>query len=109
MYFQTDNALEQVVTPFHRKVVRYGPGGGPQVYVDLQATPFNELAPEDLLDTSDVCRLFACSARTVYRWIAEFSLQPTPVGREYLFAKHEITRWYNAHRPRPGRPPSNRR
>ena len=110
MYFRTDDALEYVLTPFNRKVVRLGPGGGLQIYLDLQAVPFNELAPEDLLDTSDLCRLFVCSARTVYRWIAEFSLQPTHVvGREYLFTKHEITRWYDAHRPRPGRPPSNRR
>ena len=45
MYFQTDDALEQVLTPFNRKVVAPGPGGGPRIYVDLQAVPFCEWLP----------------------------------------------------------------
>ena len=106
MYLSAD-ALADVRTPFNRKVVAVGPGAGPRVYVDFQARPFNELAPADLLDTADLCRLFGVSARTVYRWIAEHSLRPSnTVGREYLFSKREITRWYNDHRPTPGRPPS---
>ena len=110
MYFNEDGALSSVRTPFNRKVLGRGPDGAPKVYVDFQARPFNELAPGDMLDTPDLCRLFRCSVRSVYRWVAEHSLQPAwKVGREFLFTKREVVRWYDANRPRPpGRPPIKR-
>lgn len=110
MYLDDDGALDNVRMAFRRKILARAAGGGLRVYVDSQARPFNELAPNDLLDTADLCRLFRCSARTVYRWITGHSLRHAyRVGREYLFTKREISRWYDANRPRPGRPPLNRR
>lgn len=104
--FIYDDALQNVRTPINRKLVAPAMGGGQKVYIDFKPRPFNKLASGDLLDTSDLCRLFGCSARTVYRWITEHALQPKlKVGREFLFTKSEIVRWYNANRPRPGRPP----
>jgi excisionase family DNA binding protein len=109
-FYIDDDALDHVRMPFRRKILVRAAGGGLRVYMDSQARPFNELAPGDLLDIADLSRLFRCSSRTVYRWIAGHSLRPAHmVGRVYLFTKREISRWYNANRPRPGRPPLNRR
>lgn len=94
----------------HRKVIARGPGGGQRVYVEAQVRPFSELDDKDLVDTADLCRLFGCSARTVYRWVERHDLRSRgKVGREFLFTKGEIVRWYNENRPRAGRPPSNAR
>ena len=106
MFIDDDDALFKVRIPFRRKILARAAGGGQQVYMDAEPRRFNELAEGDLLDTADLCQLFGVSARTVYRWIAGHSLQPTlAVGRVYLFTKREIMRWYEANRPRPGRPP----
>lgn len=91
-------------TLVHRKVMAPAIGGGNKVYVEAKAHPFAKLANGDLLDTSDVCRLFGCSARTLYRWVAERQLKPrVKVGREYLFTKAELLRWSDE-RPHLGRP-----
>ena len=109
MYLR-DNPLERDKTPINRKMVKPAPGGGQKVYIDFQARPFHLLEEIDLVDTADLCRIFRCSARTVYRWMEDHSLRPVmKVGREYLFTKRAVVRWYDAHRPRPGRPPMKRR
>ena len=102
----SDNALADNATPIRRKIVGPAVSGGKRAFVDFQAQPFHELAARDLLDTADLCRIFVCSARTVYRWVTERTLTPKfKVGREFLFTKSDLLRWYAANRPRPGRPP----
>jgi excisionase family DNA binding protein len=92
-------------TLVHRKVLGPSIGGGRQIYADAKALPFARLALGDLLDSADVCQLFPCSARSLYRWVAEGHLRPTlKIGRQYLFTKSELVRWW-AERPRVGRPP----
>ena len=99
-----DPPLGGLQAMIHRKVVASAIGGGLRVYADAKARPFSRLANEDLLDTADVCRVFPCSARTLYRWMADGSLRPhRKIGREYLFTKAEILRWQSA-RPLLGRP-----
>jgi excisionase family DNA binding protein len=93
----------------HRKMLAPAAGGGMRVYVDAQAHSFLQLADGDLIDTADLCRLFGCSARTVYRWVESHGLRSIgKVGREFLFTKGEIVRWYDENRPRQGRPPTTR-
>jgi excisionase family DNA binding protein len=97
-------------TPVHRKVVAPGAGGGPHVYVEVRARPFTKLADADLVDTADLCRVFGCSARTVYRWVESHGLRSSgKVGREFLFTKGEVVRWRDENRPRQGRPPARRK
>jgi excisionase family DNA binding protein len=109
MYLR-DNPLATDRTPINRKLVGPAAGGGNKVYVDFKTRPFQLLEDLDLVDTADLCRMFGCSARTVYRWVAEHGLRPTMrVGRELLFTKREVVRWYDANRPRLGRPPAKRR
>lgn len=92
----------------HRKVVAPGAGGRLRVYIEAQPRKFSKLADADLVDTADLCRLFGCSARTVYRWVERNGLcSAGKVGREFLFAKGEVVRWFSENRPRPGRPPSS--
>lgn len=99
-----EDRLSRSQTLIHRKVLSQAIGGGIRVYADAKARPFAKLANEDLLDTSDVCRLFPCSARTIYRWMAEGSLRPLrKIGREFLFTKQELLRWWDE-RPQSGRP-----
>ena len=91
---------------FHRKFVVAGAGGGPRIYADAQERTFGRLAAEDLLDTADLCRIFGCSTRTIYRWIAEEDLRwDIKVGRDYLFRKDDIVAFYNDGLPQRGRPP----
>jgi len=91
-------------TPIRRKTVGQALGGGLKVFAERRAIPFAELRPRDLLDTMDLCRIYGCSKRTVYRWVAEHDLVPTGrAGREYFFEKKVIVGWHNKHRPRPGR------
>ena len=105
MYVQGDSLAENE-TPINRKIIGVAPGGGERVYIDFVPLPFAQLAKQDMVDTADLCRIFGCSARTVYRWIAENALVPMrKVGREFLFTKAELLRWYAANAPRPGRPP----
>lgn len=94
----------------HRKVIAPAPGGGQRVYIEAQGRPFSQLAEADLVDTADLCRLFGCSARTIYRWVERHGLRSIgKVGREFLFTKGEVIRWYDENRPRQGRPPTKRR
>lgn len=91
-------------TRVHRKRVRRDVTGRPRLFVDVAATPFAHLANDDLLDTRDVCRVFPCSRRTIYRWMADGALKPSgKVGREYYFTKRALLRWWEL-RPQLGRP-----
>jgi hypothetical protein len=100
------DAFEEIRTPIRRKVVGRGPGGGLRVFADMRETPFAELGPRDLLDTADICRIYGCSARTVYRWMADHELTPSGrAGRDYLFEKRALISWHKTHRPQPGRNP----
>lgn len=103
MYLQPEIARSQA--PMRRKIAVPAPGGGLRVYADLKERPFARLAPEDLLDTADLCRLYGVSLRTVYRWMAEHNLKPqVKVGREYLFRKAAILEWDDNDKPVMGRP-----
>lgn len=94
-------------TPIFRKLIGRGAGGGQSLYLDKRAVPFCALGNGDFVDTSDLCRIFGCSARTVYRWITNHSLRPVgKIGREFLFTKGEIVRWFDNDRPVSGRPPT---
>lgn len=105
-----ENELAASRTPVHRKRIGSAAGGGEKAYVDFQELPFCELEDGDLIDTADLCRIFGCSLRTVYRWMSDHGLQPRrKVGREFLFAKGDVVRWYSANAPRPGRPPGDGR
>ena len=101
-----DDFLSTNRTPIYLKQVGPGAGGGRIVVKTARTAPFNKLGSDALIDTSDLCRLFGCSARTVYRWVAQNSLRPVgKIGREFLFTKGEVVRWFNANRPVSGRPP----
>lgn len=103
------NDLESSRTPVHRKRVGRDAGGRRRLFVELTPTPFDKLADDDLLDVQDICRLFPCSRRSAYRWLAEGSLRyAVKVGREYYFTKHEVVRWWED-RPQGGRPLERRR
>jgi excisionase family DNA binding protein len=100
MYVASENGQIRV----HPKRVRTDIVGQKRVFIEATARPFDELASTDLLDTRDVCRLFPCSRRTIYRWMAEGALRPHgKVGREFFFTKREVLRWFNE-RPHLGRP-----
>lgn len=100
-----DNELAANRTPIHRKRIGPASGGGKKAFVDFDALPFCELDGRDLIDTSDLCQIFGCSQRTVYRWMSDHSLRPVrKVGREFLFTKGDVLRWYDQNRPRVGRP-----
>lgn len=105
---EEDTPLERDRTPIHRKIVARSSGGGHKVYMDAQARPFSRLADDDLLGTADLCELFGCSTRTVYRWMAERELRwDRKVGREYLFRKDDVVEWWQDNRPPLGRPPKS--
>lgn len=105
-----ENELAGSTVPIHRKRIGRAASGGNKVYVDYEPMSFCLLADSDLLDTADLCRLFGVSQRTVYRWIGGHSLRPaTKVGRELLFTKREILRWFRENLPKPGRPPQGGR
>lgn len=105
-----ENELEGSRVPVHRKFVGAAAGGGTKVYVDYVARPFCELTAGDFLDTADLCTVFGVSQRTAYRWMRGHGLRPAlKVGREFLFTKGEIVRWFRENRPTPGRPPGTRR
>lgn len=78
-----------------------------RVYAEPREKPFSQLPNSVLLDTHDIGRLLNAAPRTVYRWIKEYGLTPSvKVGREYLFRKDELLRWYDNDRPVMGRPKS---
>ena len=105
MFLSDDDDLRRSQTPINPKVTVLAPGGGLMVYRDARTRPFSRLGMEDLLDTADLCLIFGCSARTVYRWMADFRLQPAAkVGRQFLFTKGDLLDWYADNRPSPGRP-----
>ena len=105
--YLSDTSLSRSSAPVHRKLVRPSIGGGLRVYLDADVRPFARLAKQDLLDSTDVCRLFSCSARSLYRWVGEGLLRPSvKIGREYLFTKAELLRWWDE-RPHAGRPPKS--
>ncbi len=90
-----DDDLENDRTPLHRKFIGRGAGGGERVLAEAKARPFANLRDEDLLDTADICAICGCSARTVYRWIAEGLPVFDKVGRDYLFAKGAFLDWWD--------------
>ena len=101
--------LETSQTRVHRKRVRKDAGGRLRLFVEVAAVPFAQLASDDLLDIHDICRLFPCSRRSAYRWLADGSLRSAgKVGREYYFTKREVLRWWDA-RSQLGRPLERRR
>ena len=92
---------------FTRKAPARMPGGQLRVVRGNTQVSFSELADDALLDTAELCYLFGCSARTLYRWINERGLRPRgQVGRELFFAKGDVVKWfYSSNRPSgPGRP-----
>lgn len=101
-----DTFLTANHTPILRKRVGMGVGGGHVIFADKRPMAFRLLKNDDLLDTTDLCRIFGCSARTVYRWITHHSLRPFgKIGREFLFTKGELMRWFDSNdRPAAGRP-----
>jgi len=102
-----DTFLSENRTPIFRKLIGAGIGGGQTVLKEQRAVPFHTLRNSDLVDTTDLCRVFGCSARTVYRWVTNHSLRPVgKIGREFLFMKGEVLRWFDSgDRPVSGRPP----
>jgi len=92
------------------KVVVKSAGGGIQVYALSPAKPFARLRNDALLDTTDLCDLFGCSTRSIYRWMSGRKLPwRFKVGREYLFRKDDVLDWYDDNLPALGRPPTRRR
>jgi hypothetical protein len=90
---------------YGRKGFIQDPDGRVQVYIEDPLVKFAELRGSDLLSTSDLRRYFKCSARTLYRWIAEQGLEPSVrVGRDLYFEKRAVVRWEKTHRPKRGRP-----
>lgn len=92
---------------FTRKRPQRMRSGQLRVLRDASFLSFGELADGDLLDTSELCFLFGCSKRTLYRWISERGLRPRAgVGRELYFAKADVVNWFNSSNrpPGPGRP-----
>ena len=101
-----DTFLSANRTAIYRKYVGQGVGGGLKVFKEPRVVPFNTLRNSDLVDTTDLCGIFGCSARTIYRWVTDHSLRPHgKIGREFLFTKGEVVRWFNNDRPVSGRPP----
>jgi excisionase family DNA binding protein len=106
----TNERLRHDSTLVNRKIIVESASGATQVYADAEARPFSRLRNDDLLDTADICSVMGCSARTVYRWIAEEGLEPQwKVGRIYLFEKGEFLEWWEENEPIPGRPPKHTR
>jgi excisionase family DNA binding protein len=97
--------LERDREPLHQKFI-VKQGHGYRIYAERDAKPFNKLPDEALLDSADLCELFGCSTRTLYRWVAERDLDAKyKVGREYLFEKGDVLAWWKKTRPQRGRPP----
>jgi predicted DNA-binding transcriptional regulator AlpA len=100
-----ESELKHDQTPIFEKLVVKSAGGGYRVYASNPARAFARLPKTALLDTADLCLLFGCSTRSIYRWMAEQDLRwDLKVGREYLFRKEDVVDWYADNRPRLGRP-----
>ncbi len=90
---------------YARKIFLRVPGGKVRVYHENPLMTFDKLRGDDLLTTDDLQRYFNCSARTLYRWIAEHGLEPAAeIGRELYFEKRDVVRWEKTRRPKRGRP-----
>lgn len=62
-----------------------------RVFLSNPPVSYSKLKPNDLLDTSDLMRIFGVTSRTVYRWIEAGNLKfHRRVGREYYFRKSDI-------------------
>lgn len=96
--------ISKNMTPIRAKKVGRALGGGLRAVPAPQAIPFAKLRADVLLDVNDLCVLYGCSRRTVYRWMAEHELVPDGrAGRDYYFEKRTIINWHDNHRPQPGR------
>jgi len=92
---------------FTRKVPYRMPGGQLRILRESPPLPFSELTDNDMLDTAELCYLFSCATRTLYRWINERGLRPrVRVGRELYFTKADVMKWFRSRNrpPGPGRP-----
>lgn len=90
---------------YYRKVILMRPNGARRVAWETPPVTFDELESDDYLDTADLQVYFDCSARTLYRWINEFGLEPDDkIGRSLYFFKRTVLRWERKHRPKLGRP-----
>jgi len=62
-----------------------------RVFLSNPPASYSKLKSNDLLDTSDLMRIFGVTSRTVYRWIEAGNLRfHRRVGREYYFRKSDI-------------------
>jgi|GEM_PF-4577463 len=103
MYLQSSLATSS--TPVRAKYDDKAGKGRCRVFVERTARPFSGQPPHALLDTADIGLLLNAAPRTVYRWISEYNLRPSiQHGREYLFRKDELLRWFDNDRPVMGRP-----
>ena len=90
---------------YPRRVLLVYPSGRLRVVYQNKLYRFRELKSDDYLSTADLERYFGCSARTIYRWIAEEGLEPDDeIGREMFFEKRTVLSWEKRHRPKRGRP-----
>ena len=96
------DALVDDPTLIHPKVLVPAYGGQRKVFAERKPLQFKDLPASALLDTSDLCRIYGCSRRTIYRWMAERALQHVgQVGREYLFTKSGVIEWHARQFPPP--------
>ena len=96
------DALAGDPTPIHQKVLGPVYDGQRKVFADPEVRKFKDLPGSALLDTSDLCRIYGCSRRTIYRWIADRALHYVgQVGREYLFSKSGLIEWHARQFPPP--------
>lgn len=80
---------------FYRKILVREPDGSLHMYLENPGLSFGELRADELLTVRDLQRLFDCTARTIYRWVAEEELKPdAQLGRDYLFRKDKLMKWY---------------
>ncbi len=94
----TGRALRARRPKFSRKLFYEHDDGRFTVINENPLMTFDELRGDDLLDTRDLRRHFNCSPRTLYRWIAEWDLEPAlKIGREYYFEKRAVLKWEKAH------------
>lgn len=90
---------------YPRRVLVQWPSGRLRVAYEPDLYRFRELKSDDYLNTADLQQYFGCSARTIYRWIAEEGLEPDDeIGREVFFEKRTVLSWEKRLRPKRGRP-----
>jgi hypothetical protein len=80
---------------FWKKIFDQEPDGSTQMYRENPPMTFAKLPADEFLTTHELQRLFDCTARTIYRWIADYGLEPQGRhGRDYLFRKDKLIKWY---------------